>query len=118
MDTATDPLTGEVFYKQRSNQKFASRENQIRYNNKIAEEKRRIKASIDKKLDKNRTILKNILRNQTEVIKSIDFLHGAGFDFFIHTHNYIKGQQKFSCVYEFAFGIVEKGKIKIFRYGN
>ena len=98
-----DPLTGEVFYPRRENQKFASRENQIRYNNKKAEKKRKAKAEIDKYLDNNRSILKAILGNKNEVIKSKDFLLGAGFNFGCHTHSLRKDDKLLRCVYDYAF---------------
>lgn len=61
MEQARDLLTNELFYKSRSNQKFANRKNQIRYNNIKAYKKRKAKAPTDKILDKNRAILKKVL---------------------------------------------------------
>ena len=54
MVQAKDPLTGELFYKARNNQKFANRQNQIRFNNNIAQKKRDAKLPFDRILDKNR----------------------------------------------------------------
>ena len=42
----TDPLTKEVFYPKRSDQKFASRKNQIRFNNLKARKKRALKKKL------------------------------------------------------------------------
>ena len=67
--------------KRRNNQRFASRENQIRYNNIKAQEKRNIKSQVDRVLDKNRTNLHKLLDGKTEITKSHDFLLGAGFGF-------------------------------------
>ena len=47
-EKAMDPLTGEEFVPKRSNQKFASRENQIRYNNLKAKEIRQAKSKTRK----------------------------------------------------------------------
>ena len=111
-----DPLTGEIFYPGRTNQRFSSRENQIRYNNLKAYEKRKAKADIDRKFDYNRTILKKILGNKQHETRSVDFLLGAGFDFYSITHYRVKDNVKQNCVYEFAF-IVNKDKtIKIFKH--
>ena len=116
MEKGTDPLTGETFTKMRSNQRFATRENQILYNNKKAAYKRKAKADIDRKLDKNRTILKKILSNQKEVVKSIEYLKGAGFDFFCQTHNCVIDGQKYNCVYGYAFCLANKEQVKIIRH--
>ncbi len=111
-----DPLTGEVFTPKRTNQKFASRRTQIMYNNQVASQKRKAKSNTDKKLDKNRNILKTILGQEKEIIKSVDFLNGAGFDFFIQTNNLMKNGIKYICVYEFAYCLTENRKIKIFKH--
>ncbi len=116
METAKDPFTGETFYKRRSNQKFASRENQIRYNNHLAGEKRKSKASIDGYLDKNRTILKSILGNEKIATKSKDFLLGAGFHFGCHTHSVQRGKDIWMCVYDYAFFKVGDDQYKIIKH--
>ncbi|MCK5138017.1 MAG: hypothetical protein KAR19_19695 [Bacteroidales bacterium] len=48
MEKAKDLLTDEEFVKRRNNQRFASRQNQIRYNNMKAQEKRNIKSQVDR----------------------------------------------------------------------
>ena len=111
-----DPLTGEVFIPKRSNQKFVSRQTQVMYNNQLAAQKRNAKSLTDKLLDKNRNILKTILGRDKEVVKSFDFLRGAGFDFFIQTKNLVKNGKKHICVYEFAYCVTDDKKIKIFKH--
>ena len=78
---AKDPFTAELFIKQRNNQKFATRRNQVRYNNIKAQKKRDAKLPIERILDKNRTILQTILSGRLEITKSKDFLLGSGFNF-------------------------------------
>ncbi len=102
MEEIQDLLTGELFTPSRSDQKFANRQNQIRYNNLKARQKRRAKAEIDRTLDTNRTILKKLLGTKKEVIKSRDFLLGAGFHFGISTHKIEKDNKLWSCIYEYA----------------
>lgn len=102
MNQIHDKLTGEPFTPTRSDQKFATRENQIRYNNLKARKKRRAKAEIDRTLDTNRNILKRLLKENKEVIKSRDYLMGAGFHFGISTHKIEKNGKTWSCVYEYA----------------
>lgn len=113
MQKAKDPLTGEVFEKQRNNQVFANRKNQIRYNNMKAQEKRKATASINRILNENRKILKRILENNAEAIKSYDYLSGAGFHFGCNTHTIKKGDQKWSCVYDYAYLLIGDKQFKI-----
>jgi len=76
-----DPLTGELFVTNRTDQRFANRRNQIMFNNRIAQEKRRLKAPYDKPLDRNRAILKSVLGKSREVTKSRDYLEALGYHF-------------------------------------
>lgn len=115
METINDLLTGEPFTPKRSDQRFATRENQIRYNNIKARQKRKEKADIDRALDMNRSILKNILRDQKEVVKSHDYLLGAGFNFGITTHKSKKEGELWSCVYEYGLSSIGDNKLKIIK---
>jgi len=78
MENSKDPLTQEEFTKQRSNQKFVSPKNRIRFNNLKAKEKRMKKAPVDKILDQNRKVLSGILGDNAETIVSKDYLLGQG----------------------------------------
>lgn len=101
MEQKNDLLTGESFTPSRSDQRFATRENQIRYNNNKARQKRKAKAQIDKALDTNRNILKRLLGDKKDIIKSRDFLLGAGFHFGVTTHKIERNGKLWSCVYEY-----------------
>ena len=103
MEQINDLLTGEPFTPSRSDQKFANRQNQIRYNNLKAQQKRKAKADIDRTLDTNRNILKRLLGDKEQVTKSIEYLLGAGFHFGITTHKIDKDDKRWNCVYEYAF---------------
>ena len=113
--TGIDPLTGETFFKKRSNQVFANRSNQIRYNNRKAYEKRKAKSPLDKILDNNRRILKTILGSSDEIVKSRDFLLGAGFNFGCSTHSVKIDGYKWICVYDYAYLPMDNETFKIIK---
>ncbi|MBL4653910.1 MAG: hypothetical protein JKY53_13765 [Flavobacteriales bacterium] len=113
MQTAKDPLTGESFLKQRSNQVFANRENQIKYNNLKALQKRQAMAEVNTILNKNRSILKSTLNGNKEVVKSLDFLLGAGFNFGCSTHTIKHNDKKWNCIYDFAYLLMGNKQFKI-----
>lgn len=113
-----DPLTGEAFLKRRNNQKFATRKNQIRYNNLIAQKKRNTKGPTEKILDRNRLILNWILNGQKEIVKSKDFLLGAGFQF-THYTSKIKyaesGTGQAAVIFDVKICPIENNNFKIFK---
>ena len=114
-ETSKDPLTGQDFFKKRSNQKFINRENQVRYNNLKAYEKRKAKAQLDRILDKNRQVLKTILGAYEEVSKSRDYLKGAGFNFGCNTHSIMKEGNRWICIYDYAYTKIDTNKFKIIK---
>lgn len=113
--TAIDPLTGEVFNKRRNNQVFANRQNQIRYNNLKAYEKRNAKAQIDKILEINRQVLKVTLGSNAEIIKSLDYLQGAGLHFGCNTHSINRDGVKWICIYDYAYSLIDTNIFKIIK---
>jgi hypothetical protein len=115
---ASDPLTKESFYPKRSNQKFASRKNQVKYNNLKARKKRQAKKKFDQPLDKNRSILLGILGDKKEVIKSKDWLLALGYSLNIYTHSMTFNKTTIPCIYEFAIARIDIDKYKIFRHAN
>jgi hypothetical protein len=114
-DTAVDPLTGEIFIKKRNNQIFANPENQIMYNNLKAREKRNTKAKADRILDKNREVLKRTLGPKEEIIKSKDYLDGAGLNFGYNTHTIIRNGIKWICIYNYAYALFGANSFKIMK---
>lgn len=118
MENAKDLLTQEEFIKQRSNQKFASSKNRIRFNNLKARQKRLMKGSVDRILDQNRTILNRILGDKTEIIVSKDYLLGAGFHFAYYSfHQTIKGIT-YSGIYEYGIAKTSDDKYKIIKFNH
>ncbi|SDS22557.1 hypothetical protein SAMN04515667_1694 [Formosa sp. Hel1_31_208] len=113
--TSIDPLTGEVFIKKRSNQIFANSENQIRYNNLKAYEKRKAKAQFDRILDRSRQVLKLTLGTYEEIIKTRDYLEGAGLNFGCNTHTIIRDGIKWICIYDYAYSPIGSNTFKIIK---
>jgi hypothetical protein len=111
-----DPQTGELFWPKRHNQLFANRKNQIAFNNAKASVKRFEKGTIDKVLDKNRRILKQILGEKDGCIVSKDFLLGCGFVFRYYTHVVNIDKETGYCVYEFILKKNENEKYKIWKW--
>jgi hypothetical protein len=114
-ETAIDPLTGETFVKKRNNQVFANSKNQIRYNNLKAREKRQAKAQSDRILDKNRKVLKITLVTEKEIVKSKDYLEGAGLDFGYNTHTITRNGLKWICIYDYAYALIGTNTFKIIK---
>ena len=111
-----DPYSGELFIPIRSNQKFANRSNQIAWNNSKARAKRNAKKPTDHILDKNRTVLIQVLGNKNERIRSKDFLRGAGFSFG-HYCQCIKADDIiYQLVYDYAIADNKDGTYTIKRF--
>lgn len=113
--TAIDPLTGESFIKHRSNQVFENRENQTRFNNLKAYEKRKGKGQIDRILDRNRQVLKVTLGNNKEIIKSMGYLQGAGLHLSYNTHSLNIDGKKWICIYDYAYSLIGINTFKIIK---
>jgi len=111
-----DPLTGELFIPQRNNQIFANRSNQIRYNNLRAGKKRKSKSTVDKILDKNRTILITVLNGEPEAVRSKDFLLGAGFHFGCLTHNDKVEEVVYHCIYDYCYTRLKNNQYNILKW--
>lgn len=118
MENSKDPLTQEEFTKQRSNQKFSSPKNRIRFNNIKARQKRMIKGSFDRTLDHNRTILLRILGDKQEAIVSKDYLLGAGFSFNYYSFQKGVNEVTYSGIYEFGIAKTSDDKFKIIKFNH
>ena len=111
-----DPLTGELFTPSRNNQLFASRKNQIRFNNNKANTKRRSKAVVDNILDGNRSILQRLLSDKKEVKFSKDYLLGAGFNFGCLSHNRNIDGIIWTCIYEYGYIKTQNNEYRIIKH--
>lgn len=114
-ETPKDPLTGETFTKKRSNQVFANRENQIKYNNIKAAKERQAKARTRKILDTNRTVLQKVLGSNNEIVKSLDYLLGAGLHFGFSTHTMKIEGLNWICVDDYAYTAINTNTFKIIK---
>ncbi|MHA7056787.1 hypothetical protein ACWGOQ_0006175 [Aquimarina sp. M1] len=104
---AFDPFTNQEFTKNRSNQKYKSRENQIKFNNEKARKKRMAMAAINKALENNRKVLHSILGDNERVKRSKDFMLGAGYAFGVFTHHMMMDESLWHCVYEYGITKLE-----------
>ncbi|OFX55457.1 MAG: hypothetical protein A2046_12310 [Bacteroidetes bacterium GWA2_30_7] len=111
-----DILTGELFTQKKITQKFANRQNQIRYNNLKAQKKRIEKSFIDKSLDKNRTIIMNLLNGEKSIIKHKEFLLGAGFHLGVFSFQKKIGELLFSGIYEFGIAKKDETHFQLIRF--
>jgi hypothetical protein len=83
---AQDPLTKKEFQPHRTNQRFESRGNQVKFNNLNAQKRRNAMAAINKPLNKNFQILSEIMADEKIKRFHKEFLIGKGFNLGIHTH--------------------------------
>jgi hypothetical protein len=110
-----DPLTGESFTPTRSNQFYANRKNQIKFNNQKQKRERKENIIINRYLLRNKKILKYLLSTNKEMIKSKDFLLGAGFKFEYYTHFFRYGSGYAYCYYDYCTFDLGNNSYKIFK---
>ena len=118
MEKSKDLLTQEWYYKRRSNQKFATATNRIKYNNIKARKKREAKAPFEKALDTNRTIISKILGTKSEIKVSRDYLLGAGFSFGYFMYQKSVNETTFSGIYEYGITKLSDGTYKIIMFSD
>lgn len=113
----TDPLTKEPFTPQRSNQKFANRHNQIKWNNLKYAEKNKYKVEIDKILSKNRNVLIEVLDNRNEIDITKEELLKIGFRFGYYTHVRTIDGIIWPLVYEYGLLTENEINFKVKKHG-
>lgn len=118
MEKATDPYTKQQFIKKRSNQVYANRENQVKHNNLKAKERRDSLADINKKLYSNLRILQARLGDNTSVIKTQEFLAGAGFNFGVITHVRNVDNINYYCIFNVGYRKITADKIELKSFNN
>jgi hypothetical protein len=101
-----DPYTGEEFFTHKGNQKFATRQNQIDYNNHMKLVDRDKKKLIDARLAANRRILQKLLGDNSEIIVSLDDLRAENFNFGTITHFSKKNNSTIFGIYEFTYKVL------------
>ena len=109
-----DPLTKEEFEPKRSNQRFASPQNRIKYYNNKANQERKENAFIDKPLKTNLKILKELMEGQTRCSFHEQFLRGKGYDVrYYHRTCKVKNDTGY-CLYNFIL-IFNKPNVHVLR---
>lgn len=118
MKTKIDPHTGEIFEPKRSDQKFATRKNQIDYNNARAKKARHETKHIDQILKKNRTIIMSFLNGKESVKVSIEFLLFQGFNLGVFNRLLNKEQKQVYGVYEYYVLPVDENNYELGKLDN
>jgi hypothetical protein len=108
-----DPLTGEEFEPKRTNQKFASQENRIRFNNNKAKKMRDSMSFVNIPLQKNFRILNELLSGKKEIIVHIEYLKGRDYHFGVFTHMEKIGEDKLKMIYDYGLQRESSDTIKI-----
>ena len=113
-----DKLTKQSFIPKRLDQKFATRENQIKYNNLKQRNKRILRSKVDRILHKNHEICLGVLGDKNSVIKSKEWLDALGYNFAFSTHFYDLDEAKnpIPAVYDIAIQTLPNQKYKITRH--
>ena len=114
-----DPLTGELFFPKRVNQRFARPENRIRYNNDAANELRKQRDYINKPIHIAHVKVIKLMDGRNEAEFPIDYLRGYGVNFNVFNHYVFYNGILRPAIFEFVFIIdnVNK-KVKIIRHGR
>ena len=97
----TCPYSGITFEPKRKDQVFATPRERMKYHNEFAADLRRIKAPVDKALEKNFIILSEFLNEGDTQSFNKEFLIKKGYNtsYFTHIDNY---QENFvMCLYHF-----------------
>jgi hypothetical protein len=109
------PYNAEYFMPKRDNQIFASRYNQIMFNNNKNRELQKPIKETNKKLLKNYRILYELLKEKKEKTFSADFLIGKGFSFHLLTNIFKEDNRTVYGIYNYAFYKLNNNEIKIIK---
>jgi len=98
----TCPYSGKQFIPKRRDQVYASPLERMRYHNEVAAELRRVKAPIDKALEKNFLILSELLQEGDTKTFEKDNLKKKGYmlSYFTHLDNHLGAYVM--CLYHFV----------------
>lgn len=98
-----DPLTGEEFIPKKKTQRFATPQNRIKYNNKLAGALRQEKAYLDIPMNSTHRILRELMKNKKKETFYKQFLIGKGVDFrIINNTKKVDGFIQYA-IYEFIY---------------
>lgn len=107
---------GDEFSPNHGNRKYCNDKCKERYSNAQAKKRRLKRAAIDRVLKTNYEILDRIIGNQKEVTKSVEFMHGTGFDFNRYTHFVEYDGKPNRGIYEFTLILFDNNQtVKIIK---
>ena len=116
MNQRKDPYTGEVFTPKRNNQFFATRQNQVAYNNAKARKVRQLHSDIDNHIKKNWQILDDVLKLQSKVTRTKEFLKGAGYNFSLYNSYRMEGAYAYYGVYNYGIRAINDNQYEIIKF--
>jgi hypothetical protein len=97
-----DPLTGEDFAAKRSNQRFASIENKIRFHNRKNAEINKERAFFDKPCKKGELVLRTLYNTKSDNIFHKEFLKGMELSLDAYNHIVVINNEKIIAYYGYA----------------
>ena len=97
----TCPFSGEKFRPRRRNQVFASSKNRRDYHNERAAELRQIKAPVNKHLDRNLMLLKQIIPKGESKTLQVEELISMGYNPNVFTHIEKYQGKMCRCIFQF-----------------
>lgn len=101
-----DPLTGESFVAKRANQRFATVENKIRFNNRKNAEINKERAFFDKPCKKGELVLRTLYNPKSNNIFHKEFLQGMGLRLDAYNHVEKINNEKVFAYYGYAISKV------------
>lgn len=101
-------------FKGRSNKKFCSNVCKNNFHNEVYRRSNKIVVDLDKKLHKNRSVLKDMFEVYRSSPISLDILKARGFDENFHTHTFnAPSGDRYVMVYEVGFKKSFDGQVQI-----
>jgi hypothetical protein len=108
-----DPLTGERFLPSRNHQRFARKENRIKFWNDKANAQREKLSDVNYALHRNVYLLNKLLYRKRELTTTRAYLLGLGFSFDVFTG--LTENKKYKKVYHYVIMPLNKTNIKIIK---
>jgi hypothetical protein len=117
METKTDPFSGEEFIPKRRNQKFATQENKVAFNNDKAAKIREERAQINNVIKRNHEILKLLLNNEKEKTVDLKTLDDLSFKFNYYLKLERINHKSHFSIYDINYTLLnnENKQIKIYK---
>lgn len=98
----TDPLTGDKFVAKRANQRFATKENRIKFHNNQASILNQKRAFFDKPCKQSQILLQKLDGTKLDNKFHVEFLTGIGVHLDAYNHVKQKDAGDLFCYYDYA----------------